>query len=233
LDNQSTLAQRWVLRFPGISTPANFHQNFFDAFADYRNAHGLPTVSISLPVVLDVGFVADRGLTETLKSSLKAIISEPQLKTLVKGAILGPASGLNYDGKAISFSLASGDDLSAPAWQRFHPRALVQRINSDKRDLNSNDPGQGGDTRSTGDVSLLDALITRVSSITMIERDDVEADAPLSAYSLDSLVSVELRNWIRRETGVELALPAIARAGTLRALSAHILSQKDANQGSK
>jgi len=41
----------------------------------------------------------------------------------------------------------------------------------------------------------------------MIDRDEVEPDTPLSNYSLDSLVSVELRNWIRRQTGVELALP--------------------------
>lgn len=70
----------------------------------------------------------------------------------------------------------------------------------------------------------------KVSSITMIERDEIEPDAPLSNYSLDSLVSVELRNWIRRETSVEVPLPKIVNSGNLRALATHILSQKKGGQ---
>ena len=73
----------------------------------------------------------------------------------------------------------------------------------------------------------------KVSSITMIERDDIEPDAPLANYSLDSLVSVELRNWIRRETGVELPLPKIVNAGNLRALATHILAQREAGAKKK
>ena len=85
---------------------------------------------------------------------------------------------------------------------------------------------------SNGDAPLLGALMDKVSSITMIERDEVEPDAPLAAYGLDSLVSVELRNWIRRETGVETPLPTITRAENLRALATYILSQREASHKS-
>ncbi|KAK7756454.1 putative PKS/NRPS-like protein biosynthetic cluster [Diatrype stigma] len=207
---------------------------FFDAFASHRNARGLPTVSIALPVVLDVGYVADRNLTETLKSSLGATLTEAHLRTLVKGAIIGPSSGLNRGGKAVSFTFASGNDSSALAWQCFHPVALVQRMNSKQHNPRSNGAGQSNEahwnglqngTSSDPLLNLLEALISKVSSITMIERDEVEADAPLANYSLDSLVSVELRNWIRRETGVDLQLPSIVGAANLRALATYILSQ--------
>ncbi|KAJ5101975.1 polyketide synthase, partial [Penicillium alfredii] len=210
--------------------------NFFDAFTKYRHDLGLPAVSIALPVVLDVGYVAEHDLTEKLKNSLGATITAPHLRTLVKGAIVGPTSGLNRDGKSFSFSFDSGDDRSLLPWQCFHPRSLVHRINAENRNLKTNGAGQGRDARSTGWryssggdplLSLLDALITKVSSITMIDRDEVEPDAPLSTYSLDSLVSVELRNWIRRETGVELSLNKIVSADNLRALATHILSQRD------
>lgn len=63
--------------------------------------------------------------------------------------------------------------------------------------------------------------------MTMIERDEVEADAPLMSFGLDSLVSVELRNWIRRETSVELALTTITHAANLKALATHILAQRE------
>jgi acyl carrier protein len=62
----------------------------------------------------------------------------------------------------------------------------------------------------------------------MIERDEIEADAPLSNYRLDSLVSVELRNWIRRETTVDLATPKIVGASNLRSLATYVLSQREA-----
>ena len=74
-------------------------------------------------------------------------------------------------------------------------------------------------------LNLLRGLIEKVSLITMIDKDEVDPDASLSEYSLDSLVSVELRNWIRRETGVELALPRIVGAENLRALATYIISQ--------
>ena len=190
-------------------------------------------------MVLGVGYAADHDLTDSLKSSLGAIVTEPHLRTLIKGAIIGPSSGIvSADGRVISFSFASGDDGTTETWEAFHPRMLVERINSGPRNSGQKANGTGQDgagstlstslRNATGDpaVVLIEALISKVSSITMIDRDEIEADAPLSTYGLDSLVSVELRNWIRRETSVDLALPSIVGAENLRALSAHILSRR-------
>lgn len=187
-----------------------------------------------MPVVLDVGYALENKLTEDLKRTLGATLTDAHLKTVVKGAIMGPSTGLNAGGKAMSFSLSSGDDPSGLSWQCFHPMAPVLRTTARQRSAEADD--QGGKSRSTGWrvtgdedplISLIEALISKVSAITMIERDEVEADVPLSNYSLDSLVSVELRNWIRRETGVELPLPRIVGAANLRALATHILSQRE------
>jgi acyl carrier protein len=79
-------------------------------------------------------------------------------------------------------------------------------------------------------MGLIEALISKVSAMTMIEREDVRADVPLASYSLDSLVSVELRNWIRRETTVELALSAILQAENLQALAEQILAQRNGSK---
>lgn len=186
--------------------------------------------------MLDVGYVVTNNLIDTLKFKLGAILTEPQLKTIVKGAIIGPSSGMNDKGKAVSFSFARGDDNSTLPWQCFHPGALVEYVRNETRAVGTTQSKQEGESRSKGlqlgDESdpllvLLDALMNKVSSITMIERDEIEPDLPLSKYSLDSLVSVELRHWIRRETSVELPLPKIVSAGTLRALATHILAQRE------
>jgi acyl carrier protein len=76
---------------------------------------------------------------------------------------------------------------------------------------------------------LTEALRTKVAAMTIMDRDEVAADTPLSSLNLDSLVSVELRNWIRRETSVELALTAITQSENLAALAGEILAQRNAN----
>ncbi|TVY55852.1 Compactin diketide synthase mokB, partial [Lachnellula cervina] len=214
---------------------------YFDAFARYRIARGKATVAMALPVVLDVGYAAEKGLTEALKLSLGATLTEADLHTAVKGAIIGPSSNLNEDGSAIAFRFSSGEDPNTLGWQYYHPLALAERVNAKKRNFETDSPDENDESAlnglrlaNSGDplLSLLDALMDKVSSITMIERDEVEPDAPLAAYGLDSLVSVELRNWIRRETGVETPLPAITRAENLRALATYILSQRETSRKS-
>ncbi|EJP60751.1 polyketide synthase [Beauveria bassiana ARSEF 2860] len=203
---------------------------FFDAFSTYRNSHGQHTVSVSLPLVLDVGYAVKQGLTEDLKAALGATLTEAHLRTLIKGAIIGPSSSLNAGGKAMSFTLASGDDASQQSWQLFHPRDLVQRTNSKMLVPGfENLLGKRVDGSHNHDplLHLLEHLLDKVSSITMIERDEVHADAPLRNYGLDSLISVELRNWIRRQTKVELPLPRIVGAKNLRTLAQNILAQKE------
>ncbi|KAJ4245071.1 hypothetical protein NW762_014282 [Fusarium torreyae] len=216
--------------------------SFYDAFSEYRSARGQPTVSVALPVVLDVGYVADRDLEGKLTSSLGAVLSLAHLRTVIKGGIMGPSSGLYRDGKAISFSYARGDDSSTLPWQAFHPRALVDYIRAETRADGTSDDTKSREAKTKGLqlsnggdplTSLLAVLMDKVSSITMIERDEIEADAPLSNYSLDSLVSVELRNWIRRETSVELPPSKIANTANLRALAAYILAQMEAGSKKK
>ncbi|KAK2800138.1 Type I Iterative PKS [Emmonsiellopsis sp. PD_5] len=209
--------------------------SFFDAFSRHRIARGQPSVVIALPVVLGVGYVVEHGLVETLVGSLGLFITEADLYTLVKGAIIGSSSGLNRDGNAISFRPASGDGQSPLGWQYYHPLTFRGDFDAQDRCSEDHSSDQVGNTRGNtlrvtngGNplTGVLEALIDKVSSITMID-DEVEPDTPLSTYGLDSLVLVELRNWIRRETGVELALPKLAGTANLRYLASYILSQKE------
>lgn len=184
-----------------------------------------------MPVVLDVGYVADHNRTEELKESLGACLSRPHLEVLMRGAIIGSSSGLNFQGKAMSFHLETGAGTDGVAWQCYNARDFRRIARTEQAGQAAGSDTQGkrrsqglGDAGSEGySENLLGALMDKVSSITMIDRDEVEADAPLANYSLDSLVSVELRNWIRRETGVDLPLAKLVRAANLRAVAAYIV----------
>ena len=70
----------------------------------------------------------------------------------------------------------------------------------------------------------MDALSGKVSSITMIDRDEITPIRSLVDYDLDSLFSLELRNWIRRTLDVDMALQDITTATDLKALADRILA---------
>ena len=93
-------------------------------------------------------------------------------------------------------------------------------------------PSQGSALQSKGTQSsnksdpqlvLLGTMVNKVFSIIMLE---LEPNTPLSSYNLDSFVSVELRNWIRRVTGVELQFPNIVNTVNFWALARPILSHR-------
>jgi acyl carrier protein len=55
--------------------------------------------------------------------------------------------------------------------------------------------------------------------------DPVEPAKSLSAYGLDSLSAVELRNWIRTEIGVEVTVLEITTASSLTSLCEKIVGK--------
>ncbi|KAK8076614.1 polyketide synthase [Apiospora phragmitis] len=219
---------------------------FYDAFAKHRNRQGQYTVSIALPVVLDVGYVVEHNITELLKMALGASLTMADIRALfkcaVKGSLAKPTPYVQASGRATAFKVyVDGQAVSNGSWKYFHPVHTKERLaeaaaqKSRAAEANAAGGGAGGDFSTASwtaaddpELGLTEALITKVAAMTMMERDEVLADAPLGSYNLDSLVSVELRNWIRRETTVELTLSAIMHADSLRALAAEILTQRKA-----
>lgn len=54
---------------------------------------------------------------------------------------------------------------------------------------------------------------------------DLDLEAPLSSIGIDSLVSLEVRAWIRRWMGVDLATLEIMRCGNLQDLAVAVQSK--------
>ncbi|KAK4098855.1 putative polyketide synthase [Parathielavia hyrcaniae] len=215
---------------------------FYHEFAKHRRALGMHTVSIALPVVLDVGYVADNNLTDILKQTLGATLTMADIRTLVKGAVMGPDSAFHHDAKALAFRMfLEGQAVTGGGpWTFFHPVHAKERLKAE-RAKNRSGKGGGAGGGAGGDLftgswtaaedpltGLTQALRAKVAAMTITDMAEVQGDTPLAALNLDSLVSVELRNWIRRETGVELLLSAITQAENLAALAAETLAQRSA-----
>ncbi|KAJ4999818.1 Highly reducing polyketide synthase ACRTS2 [Colletotrichum sp. SAR 10_66] len=202
--------------------------SFLDAFAQWRSHTGKPTISISLPVVDDVGYVIQQGMREQLLEKLGFYISIAQVHTVIKGAIIGPSSGLNIDSRAIAFVLydsPQGKSHGLEERSRYLSALRQKQWRKNKHALDGQGDAEGA---AGGELSLLDALAGKVSSITMMSREDVTPTRSLIEYGLDSLVSVELRNWIKREYGADLALTQIVGAPDLQALADVIVARQKA-----
>lgn len=190
-------------------------------------------MSISLPIVLDIGYVADNDLGATLKSTLGGTLTMADIKTIMKGAVEGKESPFFANKGKVSAFCVWIDEKPYLGKDLLHPVHTRERLKAEATRHGKVSNGTGGDVAATSwtkaadpQVGLTEALINKVATMTMMDREDVGSDVPLASFSLDSLVSVELRNWIRRETNVELTLSTITQAEGLSNLAADILSQR-------
>lgn len=77
----------------------------------------------------------------------------------------------------------------------------------------------GQDDRAAATDLITSAMVERLAKLMMMPESDVDAGKPLSAYGVDSLVAVEVRNWIARETGVDVSVFDIMANVPMRALA--------------
>ena len=68
-------------------------------------------------------------------------------------------------------------------------------------------------------------IVSRQFMTTLRLSEPMEPAKPLSSYGLDSLASVEFRNWARMELGAELTTLEITNALSLIALCEKIVSK--------
>ncbi|TDZ38877.1 Highly reducing polyketide synthase sdnO [Colletotrichum spinosum] len=87
--------------------------------------------------------------------------------------------------------------------------------------------GAGGKTRkSVESQDVRGSLTQKVADITIVNNNELEPTSRLEDLGLDSLVAVELRNFIRREWAVELGLNQIVGGGGLASLAEAIRSSQ-------
>jgi NADP-dependent 3-hydroxy acid dehydrogenase YdfG/acyl carrier protein len=121
------------------------------------------------------------------------------------------------------------------AYRNVEVRELESSSNSSSGSSSSNDELARFTRESGSNMALLQSARTVTFLATemgralleFIMRTDSEVDlqAPLAAIGLDSLVSLELRGWIRRWMGVDLAAREITRCENLQALGGAVQSK--------
>lgn len=203
---------------------------FLDAFASYRNAQGLPATTIDLGAISDVGYLAKNAeLREAMQRQGFELTDKKTLLSLIHFAIQNPRrEGLlsqSVTGLGTWTEGSSLDSLSLPLFSHF--RSLTSSSSSE---------AEGG-TSSAGDLKMslrkaktideaseiiCTALVEKIAARAGLGVEHVNVANPISDYGIDSLVAVEIRNWILKDMGSTVPILELLANGPLSGLAMKI-----------
>lgn len=227
----------------GIASQTNYAAggSYEDAMARWRQARGLPGVSIDLGPIGDVGYVAETAkVAERLrKSGDYVMLDEETVLRALNAAILRPLSGqpqiivgLNTAPGA-QWDADGGSQLGRDA--RYSP--LRPRLKAASRALDSDghQDGSGGHSlaaqlgaaSSRDDAARLigSAIATKLADIFMLDAADLDLTQPPASYGVDSLVAVELRNMLVLQAAADISIFNILQSSSLAALAIDVAAK--------
>lgn len=219
--------------------------SFLDAFVQYRHRANLPASVVDIGAMSDVGFVSQSHSMITMfeKSGIRLLREQEFLDAMALAMlrsspnIASPTNGSYSEPSQILTGLETVVPISSPssrvAWKRDIRMGIYHNINGHMA------PGLAGGTKKNGSQNLLsivqsqpgglegdDAVMTIANRLAgalgeILVKDDgvIAVDESLERLGVDSLVAMEVRNWIRRELNIELSVFTVAQSASLLCLA--------------
>jgi acyl carrier protein len=207
---------------------------FLSALAQTRISQGLPAATISLGAVQGVGYIADNSTTQASMDKHLGLhfIDEGEVHALIHAAIRTQIGATRSNHEWISgLRLKLGNQ--EPFWLGDPKFAHVRRaqlavesehsvtgqnvsVGQQLKRAKSLDEAQG---------SVCKGLLGKISGVLMVAIEDLNIDAPMATYGLDSLVAVEIRNWVVREFDVSVSVFDLLSGNTLRMVAELIVKK--------
>jgi len=178
---------------------------YLDALAHWRIAHGLPATSINWGAIGDVGYVATRkDLQQNMaKRGIKTLPINEALSALAY-AVSNPMTVPQFVAAPMIWTVA-GKTLSALNLSKF---GFVRREDVQSQSQSQANAASGSQvgqklaaaTSPEEKTSVvLEAICEKLASMLNVPQDQVEPDNRMSDLGVDSLMAVEMKNWISAE----------------------------------
>ncbi|KAL9087951.1 MAG: hypothetical protein Q9159_003393 [Coniocarpon cinnabarinum] len=212
---------------------------FLDAFCAYRNTLDLPATAIGLTAVSGVGYLAEQNAErrdEVLQNLGGETLDESEVLALIGAAISGTmaqsCNGQCITGLKVSPSTKDSFWVSEPKFTHLREAAAALEGSEDDANAASKPlPRQLEDCTAADDVLkiLYPALVEKLSAVLMLPKEDMSPETPVTALGLDSLVAIEVRNWIVRECDANLQVLELLSSTSLMALTQTIVRKSKLN----
>lgn len=223
---------------------------FQDALARYRIAHGQKAISLDLGWMSNIGIVAETALYQQNRQTAADMmpIEDVELMALLN-LYCDPGRPIAAD--LYQSQLLVGAVTPAACLARgLDPPTLALRpmFAGFSMVLGDGQRRQGGSEGATGRAVDFAALFrqaetfedrvgvvvlglsTKLARAMSITADDVQLSRQLSDYGVDSLMAVELRNWISKEFRANVAVFEIMGTSTIAAIGSLVVEKSEVGE---
>jgi hypothetical protein len=208
------------------------------SLAAHRLGLGVPATAIDIGKVASVGVVAE-STDSTIEQNLVKLglrdIQEAELHAILELAMLPAAHGI-ANGHLITGAHTSIDPTAdagdLPFWSRdpvfSHLDVLRPHLaGGEGAGTSQRAPMRtllaAAETRAEATAVVLEALLLKLARALTMPVGELDAAQSTAAYGLDSLVAVDVRNWIYREAGADVAVFDVLQSSSLTALAARVV----------
>lgn len=221
----------------GNATQASYAaaNTFLDAFAMFRNSLGLSAVTLDLGVITGVGYLASsesKDLLDAMERQGFEATDEKKLMTLLQSVLTKPRKdGILAQTVTGLGTWKKGTSLPAfdlPLFSYFRRLSLYTQGSTHEMDRPENQLRNSlGAAKTINEATELvcSALVDKLASRSGIPRDNVDCSRAISEYGVDSLVAVELRNWISQEMESTIPILELVANTPILQLSAKIAAR--------
>ncbi|KAJ5902691.1 hypothetical protein N7495_003219 [Penicillium taxi] len=208
---------------------------FLDEFMEYRRSQGLPGTSIDLTAVSNAGYLAEtdaKRLQEVLKNIGSDTMDEGEVLALLAAAITGDlaksCAGQTITGLGLGGSLEhfwAQDAKFSVLYEAAQARLGTGSHREGGPAVALNTMLQNSPSKEAALQTCYEALAAKLAQVLVISMDDMDPSIAVASLGLDSLVAIEIRNWIAREANANVQVLELLSSGSLMALAEIILAK--------
>ena len=175
---------------------------FLDGFMEYRRSLNLPGTSIDLGAVLDAGYLFDTDPArreEVMRNIGDEAVTNDEVLALLAAAITGTIDK-SSGGQVITGLGGAKADSYYIKEAKFAPlHAAVATSDEGKGQVPLRVQIKNAGSKEEALQALTAALIVKTADVLGLAADDIDQSVSVATLGLDSLVAIEIRNWIARE----------------------------------